>query len=145
MASNGSLFIVEAIVKKGDPVEPVRDEMIRIVEDFAANPPSPAEMERTRIRMANSYEQIMTNHETIGRALSEYIALGDWRTFFLQRDEMQKVTAGQVQAASRKYLLRGQPHGGPVPARGQRAAGRNPADAGRRRDGGQLPAESRGG
>jgi zinc protease len=103
---DGSLFVVEAVVKKGDPVEPVRDEMIRIVEDFAANAPSPAEMERTRVRMANSYEQVMTNHEAIGRALSEYIALGDWRTFFVQRDEIQKVTAAQVQAASRKYLVR---------------------------------------
>jgi zinc protease len=103
---DGSLFVVEAIVRKGDPVEPVRDEMIRLIEDFAGNPPSPAEMERVRIRMTNSFEQIMTNHEVIGRALSEYIALGDWRTFFLQRDEFPKVTAEQVQAASRKYLLR---------------------------------------
>ncbi len=103
---DGSLFVTYAIVKKGDPVEPVRDEMIRIVEDFANNPPTPAEMERTRIQMANSAEQAMTDHESIGLALSEYIALGDWRTFFLQRDEQQKVTAEQVQAVSRKYLLR---------------------------------------
>jgi zinc protease len=103
---DGSLFLAEAFVKKGDPVEPVRDEMIRLVEDFANNPPSAEEMERTRIRLANSYERTMTNHESIGLGLSEYIALGDWRTFFLQRDEVQKVTAAQVQAASRKYLLR---------------------------------------
>ncbi len=38
-------------IKKGDPVGPVRDEMIRLVEDFANNPPSAAEMERTRIRL----------------------------------------------------------------------------------------------
>jgi zinc protease len=103
---DGSLFVAIAIVKKGDPVEPVRDEMIRIVEDFASNPPSAEEMERTRSQMANSYERTMTNHESIGLALSEYIALGDWRTFFVQRDAAQKVTAEQVQAASRKYLLR---------------------------------------
>jgi zinc protease len=103
---DGSLFVVEAVVKKGDPVEPVRDELIRIVEDFANNPPTAAEMERTRLRIANSTERAMTNHESIGLALSEYIALGDWRTFFIGRDEAQKVTAEQVQAASRKYLLR---------------------------------------
>jgi zinc protease len=103
---DGSLFVVEAVIKKGEPVEPVRDEMIRLVEEFAGNPPSAEEMERTRIRMANAYERTMTNHESIGLGLSEYIALGDWRTFFLQRDEVQKVTAAQVQAASRKYLLR---------------------------------------
>jgi zinc protease len=103
---DGSLFVVEAVLRKADAVEPVRDELIRIVEDFANNPPSTAEMERTRVRMANAYERTMTNHESIGLGLSEYIALGDWRTFFLQRDEVQKVTAAQVQAASRRYLLR---------------------------------------
>ncbi|MEO6080546.1 MAG: pitrilysin family protein [Steroidobacteraceae bacterium] len=103
---DGSLFVAMAIVKKGDPVEPVRDEMISIVENFVSNPPVAAEMERARIQMANANERTMTNHESIGLALSEYIALGDWRTFFLQRDEGQKVTAEQVQAASRKYLLR---------------------------------------
>ncbi len=42
---DGGLFVALAVVKKGDPVEPVRDELIRIVEDFAKNPPTAEEME----------------------------------------------------------------------------------------------------
>jgi zinc protease len=103
---DGGLFVTLAVVKKGDPVEPVRDEMIRIVEEFAATPPTAEEMERARVQLANSAERTMTDHERIGLALSEYIALGDWRTFFLLRDARQKVTGAEVQAASRKYLLR---------------------------------------
>jgi zinc protease len=103
---DGGLFVALAVVKKGDPVEPVREEMIRIIEDFANSPPTKEEMERARVQMANAAERTMTDPENIGLELSEYIALGDWRTFFLLRDQADKVTAAQVQAASRKYMLR---------------------------------------
>jgi zinc protease len=103
---DGGLFVALAVVKKGDPVEPVRDELIRIVEDFAKAPPTAEEMQRARVQMANSAERTMTDHERIGLSLSEYIALGDWRTFFMLRDEREKITAAQVQAASGKYFRR---------------------------------------
>ena len=103
---DGGLFVALAVVKKGDAVEPVRDELIRLVEDFTNHPPTAEEMQRARVQMANSDERVMTDPERIGLALSEYIALGDWRTFFLLRDQQQKVTADQVQAATAKYLLR---------------------------------------
>ncbi len=63
-------------------------------------------MQRARVQMANSDERVMTDPERIGLALSEYIAMGDWRTFFLMRDSQQKVTAEQVKAATARYLLR---------------------------------------
>jgi zinc protease len=103
---DGSLGIVLALVKKGDPVEPVRDEMIRQVESLADNPLTNEEMERARVNFANSAERTMNDHENIGLALSEYIALGDWRTFFLIRDRNQEVTAAQVKEAAAKYLRR---------------------------------------
>jgi zinc protease len=103
---DGALQIVGAVMKKGDPVEPVRDELIRQVEGFSASPPTAEEMERARINFANSAERMMTDHENIGLALSEYIALGDWRTFFLDRDRSQQVTPAQVTAAMSKYMRR---------------------------------------
>jgi zinc protease len=103
---DGSLQVLLAIVKQGDPVEPVRDEMIRLVESLAENPPTAEEMERARATYANSAERTMNNHESIGLALSEYVALGDWRTFFLIRDRNQAITAEQVQAAAARYLRR---------------------------------------
>jgi zinc protease len=103
---DGGLFVALAVVKKGDAVEPVRDELIRIMEDFTNHPPTAEEMQRARTQMANADERVMTDPERIGLSLSEYIALGDWRTFFLLRDEQEKVTAEQVQATTAKYLLR---------------------------------------
>ncbi|HWL62452.1 MAG TPA: pitrilysin family protein [Steroidobacteraceae bacterium] len=103
---DGTLQLIGAVIKNGDPVEPVRDELVRQVEGFAANPPTAEEMERARINFANSAERMMTDHEDIGLAMSEYIALGDWRLFFLDRDRSQQVTAGQVSAAAGRYLRR---------------------------------------
>jgi zinc protease len=103
---DGSLEIFYALVKKGDPVEPVQEEMLRQVEGLGANPPTSEEIERARLNFSNAAERTMTNHENIGLQLSEYIALGDWRTFFLIRDRLQQVAAPQIAAAAVKYLRR---------------------------------------
>ena len=100
------LQIFGAVVKKGDAVEPVRDEIVKLIESFGATPPTKEEMERTRQSFLNSAEKTLANHEAIGVQMSEYIALGDWRLFFLARDELDKITAEQVAEASRKYFRR---------------------------------------
>ncbi len=103
---DGSLQILLALVKKGDPVEPVQTEMLRIVEDFGKAPPTEEEMARVRVRLANQAERVLNDHETIGLQLSEFIALGDWRMFFLSRDRIAKVSAPEVQAAAGQYFRR---------------------------------------
>ncbi|MEO6368086.1 MAG: insulinase family protein, partial [Steroidobacteraceae bacterium] len=103
---DGSLAVLLAIVKKGDPVEPVQAEMIRIVEEFGTAPPTADEMARTRNQLANQAERTLNDHENIGLQLSEYIALGDWRMFFLTRDRLAKISAAEVQAAAAKYFRR---------------------------------------
>ena len=103
---DGSLQIIAAVLKKGDPIEPVQTEMIRQVESFHDNPPTEREMERARLRFANDAERVLDDHENIGLRLSEFIALGDWRMFFLSRDRAQKVTSAEVQAAAGNYFRR---------------------------------------
>ncbi|NJR72257.1 MAG: insulinase family protein, partial [Gammaproteobacteria bacterium] len=78
---DGILHLIGAVVKKGEDIAPVQAVLIKIVEGFGDNPPTMEEMERVRKAAANSAERSMNNHESIGVALSEYIALGDWRLF----------------------------------------------------------------
>jgi len=106
MGKYPGLQMFGAVVKAGDPVEPVRDEMVKIVESFGQSPPTEEEMKRTRVNLLNQAEKALANHESIGVQMSEYIALGDWRLFFLSRDDVDKVTAGEVAAASKKYFVR---------------------------------------
>jgi zinc protease len=103
---DGSQMAIAAIVKKGEPVEPVQSELIRQVEGLHDNPLTAEEMQRARLNFANSAERVLSDHENIGLQLSEYIALGDWRMFFLSRDRAQQVSAAQVTEAAGKYLRR---------------------------------------
>jgi zinc protease len=100
------LQLFGAAVKKGDPLDPVRDELIRIVEGFADNPPTKEEMDRTKRLYLNQFEKTLSDHESIGVQMSEYIALGDWRLFFLARDDVDKLTSEQAAKAARDYFRR---------------------------------------
>lgn len=101
-----SLQVFGAVVKMGQPVEPVRDELIAAVEGFAQAAPSDEEMERTRREYANSIEKALNNPQQVGVALSEHIALGDWRLLFQGRDSLASITSAQVAAAAGRYLKR---------------------------------------
>lgn len=103
---DSGLHVLVAVVNKDAVFEPVRDEMIRVVEEFHRNPPTAEEMSRSRTQFANAAERTLNNHESIGVTMSEYIARGDWRLFFRDRDLLQQVTAEQVQAAAAKYYRR---------------------------------------
>lgn len=103
---DGGLHLIGAVVKKGDSVDVVKDEIVKQVEGLVTNPPTREEMERARKNFANDAERTLNNHENIGVALSEYIALGDWRLFFRERDRAEKTTAEEVKAAAGKYYKR---------------------------------------
>jgi zinc protease len=100
------LQLFGAVVKLGEPMEPVRDELIKIVEGFADNPPNTQEMDRTKLSFLNQVEKTLANHESLGVQMSEYIALGDWRLFFLARDDLDKMKSEAVAAASKAYFRR---------------------------------------
>ena len=95
-----------AVVKKGDPVEPVRDALLAAVEELATKPPSKEELERVRLLWLNSIERNLNEPQEVGKALSEPASLGDWRLYFLSRDRVQKMTAEQIAASAARYYLR---------------------------------------
>lgn len=100
------LQMIGAIVKKGAPLEPVRDALIAAVENFYKEPPTSEEMDRVRRNDTNQIEKMLNDPQEVGIALSDMIALGDWRLLFHNRDVVANVTAEQVAAASMKYFKR---------------------------------------
>lgn len=95
-----------AVVKKDAPLEPVRAALTQAVEEFAKNPPTPEEMERAKRGFLNEFERSLNDPQQVGVALSEVIALGDWRLFFVGRDRVNKITSEQVAAAAGRYFKR---------------------------------------
>ncbi|HEX8405871.1 MAG TPA: pitrilysin family protein [Duganella sp.] len=100
------LQLIGAVVKAGQPLEPVRDALITAVESFATTPPTADEMERVRRNYANGIEKSLNDPQKVGVALSEEIALGDWRLLFHGRDKLPTITPEQVSAVAARYLKR---------------------------------------
>lgn len=94
-----------AVVKKGEPIEPVREALTAALEDFARRPPTSEEMERVRRSWLNTIERSLNDPQAVGVALSEVIALGDWRLYFLGRERLKQVTSEQVAASAGRYYL----------------------------------------
>ena len=95
-----------AVVKKGEPIEPVREALTEAVEGFAKRPPTEEEMERVRRSWLNTIERSVNDAQAFGVALSEAIALGDWRLYFLGRERIKEVKAEQVAASAGRYFVR---------------------------------------
>jgi len=87
-----------------EPVGPVRDAMLATLSGVAGEPITAEEVARVKARALKEFEQLFNNPERVAVAISESIATGDWRLFFLQRDQWRKLTAEDVQRVAVAYL-----------------------------------------
>ncbi len=62
------------------------------------------EVERARAALMKNVELTLNNADRVGLQLSEFMAQGDWRLFFLRRDRLTKVTPEDVQRVAALYL-----------------------------------------
>jgi zinc protease len=100
------LQIFGAVVKKDDPIEPVRAAMTEAVEQFARHPATAEELERVRRNLSNDIEKSLNDPQRVGVALSEVIALGDWRLYFVGRERIATISAEDVARVAGRYLRR---------------------------------------
>jgi zinc protease len=88
----------------GGSTRAVRDAMLAVLEGVKTQPITQAEIDRVRARGLNEFDRIIANPQAFAVALSESIASGDWRLFFLERDHWRKLTAADVQRVGVEYL-----------------------------------------
>ena len=101
-----SVLFLGGQLAPGQDVEKARTEMLATLDSLAAEPVTAEELERARTQLLNAWEQGFTDPETVGVQLSEAIGLGDWRLFFLDRDNIRKLTLGDVQRVAVERLKR---------------------------------------
>jgi zinc protease len=77
----------------------------KTLESVATTPLTQAEFERAQRKWLNSWEQNYANAQTVGVSLSESVAQGDWRLFFLQRDRIKQLKLADVQRVAQQYFL----------------------------------------
>jgi zinc protease len=89
----------------GQDLDKARAGLLATLESTPTEPVSEAEVERAKAKWLKAWEQSFTNPEAVGLALSDYVALGDWRMFFLLRDRVRDVKTADVQRVATQYLV----------------------------------------
>jgi zinc protease len=98
------VFYNGALLGKTDSLDDDRKIMLDTVEDLAKNPPTTAEVDRARTRILKDVDLNLRDSERIGLYISSYIAVGDWRLLFVDRDRLKKVTPDDVKRVALAYL-----------------------------------------
>ncbi|MBV1909464.1 MAG: insulinase family protein [Kangiellaceae bacterium] len=80
--------------------------MIETIENIKASPITEKEVEKAKSNLLKNIELSFNSSERIALNLSEWLAMGDWRLYFLHRDRIEKVTLNDVQRVAETYLQR---------------------------------------
>jgi zinc protease len=100
----GYLMLFATLNKTQSPAE-AKKTMLEVVEGLRKNPVTEAELRRAKTAMQNEFEKSMSDPTSFGIGLSESVAQGDWRLYFLGRDRIEKATLGDVQKVAENYLV----------------------------------------
>ena len=93
-----------AVVPKDGNLDDSRTTMLQVIDDVVKNPPAQEEVERARTKLLKQIELELAASDRIGLAMSEYMAQGDWRLYFLRRDRLKQVTPDDVQRMATTYF-----------------------------------------
>jgi len=104
-AHDPGVVLFGAELPGGQDPEPTLAVMTETLQSSAQHPFTEEELERARTLWLNGFEQMLSNVQSIGVAISEPIALGDWRLIFLQRDRIREVTLEDVQRVVEQYFI----------------------------------------
>ncbi len=93
-----------AQVPLGDSIDAAREAAIATLEGAASRPITKAELDRARARELKDVDEALSDPTRFGIRMSESIAAGDWRLFFLARDRWRALTPEDVQRVAVTYL-----------------------------------------
>ena len=93
-----------AQLKPDQSIDEAQQILVKTVEGLAAEPPPQEEVDRAKSRILKNYELSLTNSQSVGLMLGGYAGDGDWRSLFLRRDEVKKVTPADVARVAAAYL-----------------------------------------
>ena len=93
-----------AQLKPDQNIDEAQQILLKTVEGVAAEPPSQDEVDRAKTRILKNIELTLTNSQNVALNLGSYVGEGDWRLFFLRRDQVEKVTPADVARVAKDYL-----------------------------------------
>ena len=98
------VFYCGALLSKTDSLEGARKIMLDTIDGVFTQPPTKEEVDRARMRILKEIDLNLRDSERIGLFMSQYIAVGDWRILFLDRDRLHAVAPQDVERVAKAYL-----------------------------------------
>lgn len=94
-----------AQLKNDQSIDAARDALIATVEGVPAAPFTEAELDRAKNIWLRGFTQTLNDPQRVGIALSEYIALGDWRLGFDRRNRVRAATTADANRIAAEYFI----------------------------------------
>ncbi|RMD96158.1 MAG: insulinase family protein [Deltaproteobacteria bacterium] len=95
-------FLAE--VRREGSLEEVRDELLEITQRVGVDGVSEAEIDRARRAILKRFHLAEADSERLAVELTEWIAMGEWRLFFLFQERLSQVGKEAVERVAREYL-----------------------------------------
>ena len=96
---------INADVLKDKSLDEAKKTMFATLDELKTKPVTEDEVNKAKAKLLKDYETLFRNSARVGTLLSEFIGQGDWRTGFLYRDYLKKVTAADVNRAANAYIM----------------------------------------
>lgn len=105
-AKYSGLFLVFVVPSAGHTVEENEKATLAIIEKLRTEKVDAATLARVKTQIRASVIRKLANNAGLAAELPSYhVAYGDWRKLFTVIEEVDKVTADDVQRVARKYLV----------------------------------------
>jgi zinc protease len=104
---DSSMATLLAVAQKDGDLQKAEDALLAQVGRLTATDGEPitqTELDAAKQRLANGFETGFSDVNGVAMALTESIAAGDWRLYFLRRDRIAAVTLDDVNRVARTYL-----------------------------------------
>ncbi len=99
-----SFVMFGANLPAGAKVDGPLEVLLSTVEHAGTPPFTAAELDRAKTEALKQFDLVSSETSRLAIALSEAMAAGDWRLFFLNRDRREKATLVDVQRVAERYL-----------------------------------------
>jgi zinc protease len=96
--------IFYATVRKEASLDAARTAMLATIDDIKNHPFTKEEVDRARNAALSDFERTMNNSQRVALQLSEWVAIGDWRLMFVDRDRARTATVEDVQRTALQYF-----------------------------------------
>ena len=93
-----------AQVAPGQPMDATRNALLATLYDVPAHPITAAELDRVRAKAQKDFDDTLNDPQQVAVALADSIGEGDWRLFFIHRDQWRALKPADVTRVAGEWL-----------------------------------------